>query len=79
VAAQGPTLHLVPEPAGAAPALASRVERLIAECIEMRERAALTPRSTRTLLREARQLLEEARRQRSRRAAPPLRPGSDDR
>jgi hypothetical protein len=79
VAAQGPTLHLVPDPAGAEPAPTSRIERLIAECIEMRERAALTTRSTRALLREARQLLEEARRQRSRPGPPPLRPGSDDR
>jgi hypothetical protein len=77
VAVQGPTLHLVPEPADVETPLKSRVERLIAECIEMRERAALTSRSTRELLREARQLLEEARRQRSQPML--LRPGSDDR
>lgn len=56
-------------------ALADRLERLIAECIEMRERAALSTRSTHALLEEARLLIEDARLQRAhswqRRCAPP--------
>jgi hypothetical protein len=66
-------LHLVPDPASATdepPPPDDRIERLIAECVTMRDRAARTTWRARALVTEARQLLEYARAQRSRELVP---------
>jgi hypothetical protein len=73
VAPRTRVLHVVPDPvpaAGETPPLDDRIERLIAECVTMRDRAARTTWRTRALVSEARRLLEDARAQRTRDIVP---------